>query len=64
MSFLTRDFECDECHGSRKIYVDKGGDEDGRVTCPECLGGGNKLTEIGRELVEFLRKHKKEIFDK
>ena len=53
MSLLNKDHYrgCNACGGSGIDYAT--GDE----PCRECRGTGRALTDIGKELVEFLKEH-------
>ena len=51
MSLFKDRNSCDSCYGSGKDY------EDESVSCHRCMGTGRSLTEVGRELILFLRDH-------
>jgi hypothetical protein len=56
MGFILKDVYrgCSECYGSGKSPFVGGDDADG---CSACRGTGRELTDLGRELVDWLAEH-------
>jgi hypothetical protein len=56
MPLFSNDTRCEDCYGrgTRLYFRDSGEAQD---TCESCKGTGRELTEIGRELVDFLAEH-------
>jgi hypothetical protein len=55
------DKQCDDCSGGKRYYnvVKREYVEEG-FKCNECNGTGYILTDLGKEFVEFLKRHKNE----
>lgn len=60
---FTKDERCDDCYGTgKRLYFNSytdftANDEGTEDICVSCYGTGRHLTEIGRELIDFLGEH-------